>query len=259
MDDFPEDEVLKNWRAHRAGVYDDELYFINLLTGARQWTRPPGFLGMPVGEEEDHARGPFVAYVDAEGARYFYNPRTKLSTRTEPASELAIPEEVAFPPLSARDVDASEAPKRARSSSASSSSSSSSESASASDADDPRVAAFNALLERKRVTRASRWPNWIARLQGDAAFAALPNEQRRARFEAFVRLQAAARDEAVQSVLEAACNALAAFAHSEEGRRALAAATPTTAELPPAVAQALARLDAAEREVALAEAIKAAR
>jgi hypothetical protein len=245
VDDFPEDEVLKNWRAHRCALYGDELYFINLLTGERSWTRPAGFTGMPAGEpqDDDHANGPFVEYKDNLSC-YYYNPRTKLSTRTKPSdASLIIPEEVAFPARAVEEGEDETNPVAAAAAAAAAESASSSSDEDDDDTPDPAETAFDDMLTKKQVNHLSRWQNWVGKLQGEPAFAALPADKRRARFEQFVKAQVVAREKSRSVVVAKAKDLLDRLSAEDGGDKAWA-----TQLFPADVKQALEALEPAEKQ-----------
>jgi hypothetical protein len=232
VDPFPQDEIMRNWRVHRAALFGDELYFINLLTEDKSWTRPPGFLGMPAGEPEDHAKGPFVQYLDPLTTRpYFYNPRTKLSTRHPPLSpELLISEDQAFPPVAESAAAARSLPDSAVAAAPSTTSTSESDS-DQEEEDAAQLSAFDAMLARRGVTQIARWNNWQAKIQNEPECVALALEKRRARFEAFVRGLVSSSDVDRSVVVQRARDALKAWAATPQGRHALLEGLPMPADL----------------------------
>ena len=203
------------WRAHRSPAHDNELFFLNVLTGERTWKRPGGFLGMPLGEGESpaqvaelHERGPWVQYRDGRSRAYYYNPATKLKRWQPPASaSTLVTEEHAFGqphgergPGHEQFVSASgmayEAPDEESDGDDleddSDDEGDDDEEAQPKDArklEDPPhlVRAFEAALLRKGVTHASQWERWAPRLSSDTDFVAIAPERRRARFESLVR------------------------------------------------------------------------
>ena len=99
----------------------------------------------------------------------------------------------------------------------------------------------------------------ITKLQGEPDFMAYPAEKRRARFEAFVRDQVLAHEQGRKKALDAAKDALAQWAHSDDGKRVLLTGhmDAINSSLPESVTLALSKLESAERTFVLTQAIKA--